>query len=154
MPTRTTKAELTPPPPLVEAEEWTEPEVLSEPEPLPEPDRIHEPEPALADEPARTSMEEAILAEELHPERASEAAAVSEQAEAMFDDSWQELTTNVPSRPDSLPSRKLTIESVGEARRAGDLAVVVPVVLRDETDRRFSLALTVRLDFLDDVDSS
>ena len=111
-----------------------------------------DPEPASATVPeheARVAMEEAILAEAEHPE--SDAAGLeTERAAWMLEqDSWHggpDLEAPLGARI----SRSLSIVSVGQASRADERSVRIPLVLGDEDGETSSLLLTVRLDPLVD----
>jgi signal recognition particle receptor subunit beta len=94
-------------------------------------------------------MESAILEEEEHPE-SSEIAAAAHRTETMLD-------TPVPGELGEIEHPTavelgpgVSIVSVGEAVRAGDRSVRVPLVLGDGEGRATTLVLTIQLDPLID----
>jgi signal recognition particle receptor subunit beta len=94
-------------------------------------------------------MEEAILHEAEHPQ----AAAIEAEAQAtedLLDQPWQhgaaDLTAPLGARIDG----ELSIVSVGEATRADERSVRLPIVLGDGEGATSTLVLTIRLDPLVD----
>jgi hypothetical protein len=109
-----------------------------------------EPEPAPAPAPLRTSpsqaMEEAILREGDHPdviaiERESNAAAALLQ-----DEPWLHEPEALESSAGARIGASLTIVSVGEATRADERSVRIPLVLGDDEGGTSTVVLTVRID--------
>jgi signal recognition particle receptor subunit beta len=112
-----------------------EPEVEAQPIPAPEP---------LRASPSRT-MEEAILSEGEHPdgvaiERESNAAAALLQ-----DEPWLHEPEALDA-PGARLGASLTIVSVGEATRADERSVRIPLVLGDDEGGTSTVVLTVRID--------
>ncbi|MBW2715398.1 MAG: hypothetical protein JRD03_04945 [Deltaproteobacteria bacterium] len=98
-------------------------------------------------------MEEALLAEEEHPE-ASALDDLAASAQTALDVNWDELeTTSGPVAAAQLDS-EFSIASVGEATRSGERSVRIPLVVSDKGGRTSSLVLTVRLDPLLEDESS
>ncbi len=112
-----------------------------------------EPEPPLAEEdfaalPER--MESAILGEPSHPE-APVLDAATRQAETLLDTpSWPQVSGEIERPTGVRLGPDLSIVSVGEASRADDRSVRVPLVLGDAEGGTTSLVLTLRLDVLVD----
>jgi signal recognition particle receptor subunit beta len=95
------------------------------------------------------SMEEAILAEADHPD-AIEIESESQAAAAMLDQPWQHAIDEIePSRGARIDAR-LSIVSVGEATRADDRSIRVPLILGDGDGETSTVILTIRLDPLMD----
>jgi hypothetical protein len=90
-------------------------------------------------------MEEAILHEAEHPE-AAEIEAEAQAAQDILDQPWHHggdaQTARLGARIDS----NLSIVSVGDATRADERSVRVPVVLGDGDGETSTLVLTIRLD--------
>jgi signal recognition particle receptor subunit beta len=131
---------------------------LPEPEPpLAEQDFAAEPEQELpvaeqdfAAEPER--MENAIAGEPSHSE-APVLDAATRQAETLLDSpSWPQVTGEIERPTGVRLGPDVSIVSVGEASRADDRSVRVPLVLGDAEGGTTSLVLTLRLDVLVDED--
>jgi signal recognition particle receptor subunit beta len=121
-------------------------------EPASEPQATTEIDPAAEVAP-ETRMEEALLAEEEHPE-ASALDDLTASAQTALDVNWDELeATSDPLAAAQLDS-EFSIASVGEATRSGERSVRIPLVVSDKGGRTSSLVLTIRLDPLLDEDSS
>ena len=125
------------------------------PEPLAEPAAPAPIELDSADDTATDplqSLEEAILSEGSHPDR-DQAGQETERAAWMLEsEDWQ----HGPDLEPPLGARighALTIVSVGEATRADERSVRVPLVLGDEDGETSTLVLTLRLDPLVDESS-
>ncbi len=104
-------------------------------------------EPTVEPTPA-DRLESAILEEEVHPE-ADAIGAAARRAEALLDNtapSLESLEGPVGVRFGS----DLSIVSIGEATRAGDRSVRVPLVLGDGEGQTSTLILTIQLDPLID----
>jgi len=101
------------------------------------------PEPELSS--ATALMEQAILDEEDKPD----AADAAREAATLLDHSWPAEMN--PGREARLGA-DLSIVSVGEARRAGERSVQVPLVLGDGDGGTSTLVLTIQLDALLDED--
>jgi signal recognition particle receptor subunit beta len=100
-----------------------------------------------------TRMEEALLAEEEHPE-ASALDDLAASAQTALDVNWDELeATSDPPAAAQLDS-EFSIASVGEATRSGERSVRIPLVVSDKGGRTSSLVLTIRLDPLLEDESS
>jgi len=123
--------------------------------PEPAPVRPPEPEPPAAEEDfaaAPERMENAILEEPSHSE-APVLDATTRQAETLLDTpSWPQVTGEIERPTGVRLGPDLSIVSVGEASRADDLSVRVPLVLGDAEGGTTSLVLTLRLDVLVDED--
>jgi signal recognition particle receptor subunit beta len=90
-------------------------------------------------------MEAAILREAEDAERGS-IDAVARQAESLLEPTWDRVTAELQS-PDAVRIEPgLSVVSVGEATRAGDRAVKVPLVLGDSSGNTSTLILTIQLD--------
>jgi signal recognition particle receptor subunit beta len=143
-----------PEPPLAE------PDFAAAPEPEPaaaEEDFAAAPEPELpaAEEDFETApeqMENAIL-EELSHSEAPVLDAATRQAETLLDSpAWPQVTGEIERPTGVRLGPDLSIVSVGEASRADDRSVRVPLVLGDAEGGTTSLVLTLRLDVLVDED--
>ncbi len=108
------------------------------------------PAPRPAPEPAAASrMEEAILAEPEHPEVAQIETA-SLEAQQALDAPWPQVSGEIERSQGVVLGPDLTIVSVGEASRAGERSVRVPLVLGDPQGQTTTLMLTIQLDALVD----
>ena len=139
-----------------------EPAPLAEPEPAPTPEPLAEvatapvieldPEDDLSADPLQ-SLEEAILSEDSHPEDRDEAGQETERAAWMLEsEDWHHGPDLEPPLGARI-GRALSIVSVGEATRADERSVRVPLVLGDEDGETSTLVLTLRLDPLVDESS-
>jgi signal recognition particle receptor subunit beta len=135
-------------PPPLEAQAAQEPPAplqLEEEAALPQPDAAPAPQ---GPEP-EAQMEEAILQEAEHPE-AAEIEAEVQAAQGVLEQPWPhtaaDLTAPLGARIDS----DLSIVSVGEATRADERSVRLPIVLGDGEGATSTLVLTIRLDPLVD----
>ena len=128
----------------------------------PEPAPARPPEPPLPEpelpaaeqdfETAPEQMENAIL-EELSHSEAPVLDATTRQAETLLDSpSWPQVTGEIERPAGVRLGPDLSIVSVGEASRADDRSVRVPLVLGDAEGGTTSLVLTLRLDVLVDED--
>ncbi len=99
--------------------------------------------------PAATRMEQAILAEPEHPEGAQIETA-SLEAQAALDAPWPQVSGEIERSQGVVLGPDLTIVSVGEASRAGERSVRVPLVLGDPQGQTTTLMLTIQLDALVD----
>ena len=97
---------------------------------------------------AAGDMESAILEEEGHPDTEA-IVATARRTEALLDDTDPYLGISEESSGVQLGS-DLSIVSVGDASRAGDRSVRVPIVLGDGEGRTSTLVLTIQLDPLID----
>jgi len=113
------------------------------------------PEPAAAEQDFETAperMENAILEEISHSE-APVLDATTRQAETLLDTpSWPQVSGEIERPTGVRLGPDLSIVSVGEASRADDRSVRVPLVLGDAEGGTTSLVLTLRLDVLVDED--
>jgi signal recognition particle receptor subunit beta len=106
--------------------------------------------PLLSEEPGPAEqMEEAILHEAEHPESA-EIEAEAQAAQDLLDQPWPHATTDLTAPLGARIDADLSIVSVGEATRADDRSVRVPLVLGDGDGATSTLVLTIRLDPLVD----
>ena len=134
-------------PPPLDAQAVQEPPAppeLDEEVALPQPDAPPEPQ-APGPE---AQMEEAILQEAEHPE-AAEIEAEAQATQDVLEQPWPhaaDLTAPLAARIDS----DLSIVSVGEATRADERSVRLPIVLGDGEGATSTLVLTIRLDPLVD----
>lgn len=140
------------------------------PEPEPEPAPVRQPErrapgPDLELEPmldesapdleaggAASQLEEAILAE-AEGEEDGRAREHRQAAEAYFDEPWHHRGDALDAPLGARIRRGLSIVSVGEATRADDQTVRVPLVLGDPEGETSTLVLSIRLDPLLDESS-
>jgi len=97
--------------------------------------------PAAASD-ATDRMERAILADGDH----AADDVVTRQAEALLEPTWDAMRAEVGSAQGVRIGPDLSIVSVGEAVRAGDRAVRVPLVLGDVCGNTSTLVLTIQLD--------
>jgi signal recognition particle receptor subunit beta len=104
---------------------------------------------AAAPEAPGAEMEAAILSEAEHPEFA-EIDAQALATESVLDQPWHHGTDEVNARVGARIDGDLTIVSVGEAARADDRSVRIPLVLGDAEGATSALVLTIRLDPLMD----
>jgi mutual gliding-motility protein MglA len=111
---------------------------------------VHEPAPLQAEAPTpESSMEAAILAEAEHPD-ADEIETESRAAAAMLDQPWQHAVDEIgPSRGARIDAR-FSIVSVGEATRADERSVRIPLIFGDGDGETSTVVLTIRLDPLMD----
>jgi hypothetical protein len=96
-------------------------------------------------------MEEAILQEGEHPERATIEAAAN-RAESLLDTSWDRVSGEIERSAGVRMGSDLSIVSVGEATRTGERAVRIPLVLGDGEGNTSTVALSIQLDPLMDED--
>lgn len=112
-------------------------------------------EPLELDPPARrgssasAELEEAILAEAEAPDPAA-SEAEAEVAEALLDPPWHHRADALEPAPGARISPELSIVSVGQATRADERTVRVPIVLGDAEGETSTLVLSIRLDPLTD----
>jgi hypothetical protein len=99
-------------------------------------------------------LEEAILSEgEDLDEGATQLVADVQQAQNLLDPPWHHRADSLEPPLGARIGRELTIVSVGEATRADERSVRVPLVLGDGQGETSTLVLTVRLDpLLDESD--
>jgi signal recognition particle receptor subunit beta len=135
-----TRARPAPPEPAPHEPMPTEIETDLEPEAPPQP-------PASS----AARMEQAILAEPEHPQ-ASEIDASLARAEGALEDTWRPVSGEIARPAGVRLGSDLTIVSVGEATRASDRSVRLPVVLGDASGQTSSLTLTIQLDPVIDPD--
>ncbi len=114
-----------------------------------------EPEPPVAEEESASPperMENAIAGEASNAE-ASAVEATARQAETLLDTpSWPPVTGEIERPAGARLGPNLSIVSVGEASRAGDRSVRVPLVLGDAEGGTTTVVLTLQLDVLVDED--
>jgi len=123
------------------------------PDPTPPPEPAAPAPPPLAPPSPAAEMEEAILAEaEADAEADPDAHAEVASAQSLLEQPWQqEELLEAPLGPRLGPG--LSIVSVGEATRAGDRTVRVPLVLGDADGEISTLVLSISLDPLMDETS-
>jgi signal recognition particle receptor subunit beta len=93
-------------------------------------------------------MEDAILAEPDHPEEDAIDFESRAAASALSDASWEHEPDALAGPQAARLGPSLTIVSVGEATRADDRSVRIPLVLGDDEGGTSSVVLTVRIDAL------
>jgi len=115
----------------------------------PEPQPLAPPEPPRPVPPPHEAMEQAILAESDHPDRAAIDAESHAAASMLSDKPW----LHEPDELDALDAPAgarigpaLSIVSVGCATRADERSVRIPLVLGDDEGGTSTVVLTVRLD--------
>ncbi|MBW2493322.1 MAG: hypothetical protein JRE43_01115 [Deltaproteobacteria bacterium] len=101
---------------------------------------------------AATRMEDAILAEEEHPE-ASALDDLAASAQTALDIPWGELQDESEPRAAVQLDSEFSIASVGEATRNGERGVRIPLVVSDKSGRTSNLVLSIQLDPEDDGES-
>jgi hypothetical protein len=124
------------------------------PDEKPEPASVEPPtvvERTALESPPSDRMEQAILHEAEHPERASIEEA-AHQAEALLHPSWEQVAGDIEQSAGIRLGADLSIASVGEATRSGERGVRVPLVLGDGEGNTSTLVLTIQLDPLMDED--
>jgi hypothetical protein len=98
-------------------------------------------------------MEAAIL-EEPEARRSLDAAETARRTETLIDAPWQQVSGEI-ARPEGMRlGPDVSIVSVGEARRAGERSLSVPIVLGDSEGGTTTLVLTIALDPLVDGEST
>ncbi|MFV1978144.1 MAG: ATP/GTP-binding protein [Myxococcota bacterium] len=117
----------------------------------PEPSQTAEIDPGAKLTPA-TRMEDAILAEEEHPE-ANVLDDLAASAQTALDMPLGELEDESEPIAAAQLDSEFSISSVGEATRSGERGVRIPLVISDKGGRTSSLVLTIRLDPLLDGES-
>jgi signal recognition particle receptor subunit beta len=117
----------------------------------PEPSQTAEIDPGAELTPA-TRMEDAILAEEEHPE-ANVLDDLAASAQTALDMPLGELEDESEPIAAAQLDSEFSISSVGEATRSGERGVRIPLVISDKGGRTSSLVLTIRLDPLLDGES-
>jgi signal recognition particle receptor subunit beta len=111
------------------------------PEPGPEPEPIARPLPS-----PQEAMEEAILAESDHPDHAEIETESHAAASALSDESWLHAPDALAPSAGVRIGPSLSIVSVGEATRADERSVKIPLVLGDDEGGTSTVVLTVRID--------
>jgi len=91
------------------------------------------------------AMEVGIL-EEGHDPDARAIEETVEHAQALLDVPWDHVSEELEAPHALSDARELSIVSVGEATRAGDRAVQIPLVLGDIEGQTTSVVLTIRID--------
>jgi signal recognition particle receptor subunit beta len=124
---------------------------LSELQAQPEPSQKAKIDPGAELTPA-TRMEDAILAEEEHPE-ANVLDDLAASAQTALDMPLGELEDESEPIAAAQLDSEFSISSVGEATRSGERGVRIPLVISDKGGRTSSLVLTIRLDPLLDGES-
>jgi signal recognition particle receptor subunit beta len=94
-------------------------------------------------------MEAAILGEHRHPER-EPIEATAERAEMLLDTSWERVSAEVGGSSGVRIGADLSIVSVGEATRASERSLRVPLVLGDGDGNTSTIVLTIQIDALTD----
>jgi hypothetical protein len=101
----------------------------------------------------RDLMEAAILAEGDGDDAYAAADATAFDAQAMVDETWDNLSKTMKPGDGMRFGRDLRIVSVGTAERSDERAVRLPLVLGNEDGETVTLALTLQLDLLLDDDA-
>lgn len=124
------------------------------PEPEAPPERVT---PSLENAPverpessASARMEEAILGEDMHPEAEAIESLTRTTEELLDAPAWPEIAGEIERPRGARIGPGLTIVSVGEATRAGERKVRVPLVLGDPDGETATVVLTIQLDPLVD----
>jgi signal recognition particle receptor subunit beta len=91
-------------------------------------------------------MEEAILAEPDHPDQDAIAAESSAAANALSNQPWLHEPDALDAPSGARIGASLSIVSVGEATRADERSVRIPLVLGDDEGGTSTVVLTIRLD--------
>jgi signal recognition particle receptor subunit beta len=109
-----------------------------------------EPAPPPAASPLRASpsqaMEDAILSESEHPEGIAIEAESHAAAALLHDEPWLHEPEALEASSGARLGASLTIVSVGEATRADERSVRIPLVLGDDEGGTSTVVLTVRID--------
>jgi signal recognition particle receptor subunit beta len=116
-----------------------------EPVAPPQPTRMPDP-PAPAIPSPQQLMEEAILAEPEHPEELAIDAESQAAAAALSGAPWENEPDRLAEPLGARVGASLTIVSVGEATRADERSVRIPLVLGDDEGGTSEVVLTVRID--------
>jgi len=116
--------------------------VAEPPEP---PTEVYRAAPEAAGPTVEERMEAAIL-READDSGQAEIDALADRAESLLDPTWDRVTAEIQSPHAVRLGSDLSVVSVGEAVRAGDRAVRVPLVLGDGEGNTSTLILTVQLD--------
>jgi signal recognition particle receptor subunit beta len=95
-------------------------------------------------------MEEAILGEDQHPEAEAIESTTRATEELLDAPAWPEIAGEIERSRGPRIGPGLTIVSVGEATRAGERSVRIPLVLGDPDGETATVALTIELDPLVD----
>jgi len=112
--------------------------------PTPTP-RAAKPAPAARPTPQQV-MEEAILSEDAHPDQRAIEAESNAAADALSGQPWLHEPDAFGAPSGARIGASLSIVSVGEATRADDRSVRIPLVLGDDEGGTSSVVLTVRID--------
>ena len=94
-------------------------------------------------------MERAINRDADDPDT-QEIAATAAETESQMADSWERVSADLEASPGATLGPGFSIVSVGEATRAGDRGVRVPVVFGDAEGRTTTMVLSIQLDPLVD----
>ena len=119
-------------------------EPAAEPAPAPPAPEVAPAAPA-AEATAATRMEDAILAEEEHPE-AGLIDDLAASAQTALEIPWGELEDEGEPIAAVRLDAEFSIASVGEATRSGERGVRIPLVVSDKSGRTSNLVLTIQLD--------
>ena len=123
-----------------------------EPMPMPAPAPLSAPRAAKPAPPARPLpspqqvMEEAILSEADHPDQGAIEAESAAAADALAGQPWLHEPDSLDAPAGVRIGPSLSIVSVGEATRADDRSVRIPLVLGDDEGGTSTVVLTVRID--------
>lgn len=117
-------------------------------QPMPMRPRPQQPEPPM--QPVPSPIEAGLLGEEKHDDLEGISATVR-QAEALLDVPWDRVSEELAPPSDSPSVNEMSIVSVGEASRASERAVRVPLVLGDLDGRTTSVLLTIQIDAIDET---
>jgi len=136
-----------PGPTIAEAPAFETPPLKEEPVSLATSSEARRPQeaPTVMDLTPLDAMEVGIL-EEGHEDDAEAIEATVEQAQALLDVPWEGVAEEFSEQHALSGALDLSIVSVGEATRAGDRAVKIPLVLGDTEGQTTSVVLTIQID--------
>ena len=90
-------------------------------------------------------MEEAILSEDGHPDIIA-IGDLAREAQTVFDTPWEDASAPCAEPTPGQSDTEFSIASVGEATRAGERGVRIPLVIAGKDDQRATVVLTIQLD--------
>ena len=90
-------------------------------------------------------IEEALLSEEDHPDIIA-IGDLAREAQTVFDTPWEDASAANAQPTPGQADAEFSIASVGEATRAGERGVRIPLVIAGKDDQRTTVVLTIQLD--------